>query len=70
MSDNYDEIEDCTAQDVVDALRFLFMAQADPQERMELVHMFFEFAPETDNNRGIRLITRLLAEGSLKLSVA
>ena len=65
----YDEIEDTTAQDVVDALRFLLMAQKDPGEAVKLTEAMLEFAPETNNDRGLALIVRLIAEGSLKTAL-
>ena len=58
-----------TAQDVVDAIRFLFMAQKDVEQRVALVDMLVEMAPETADDRGIKLILDLLAEGSLKAEV-
>jgi hypothetical protein len=65
----YDELDDATAQDVVDALRLLLMSQQDKFEAMKLVTAMLEFAPETDSNRGVDLILRLLAEGSLKAAL-
>ena len=64
------ELDDATAQDVIDALRFVTMAQKSPEERAKLVDALLEFAPETDSDRGIQLITLLIAEGSLKVSLA
>lgn len=63
------ELEDATAQDVIDALRFSLMAQNDPAERLRLVDALLEFAPETDNDRGIAMVLRLIAEGSLKVAL-
>lgn len=60
---------DATAQDVVDALRFAFMAQKDAQECMRLVHALLEYAPETDNDRGIGLLLALLGQGALKVAL-
>jgi hypothetical protein len=62
-------VEDTTAQDVVDALRFAFMAQKNVEERLKLVEALLEFAPETDSDRGIQLILELLAEGSLRVEL-
>jgi hypothetical protein len=67
--DQEDVIEDATSQDVVDALRFLLMAQKNPTEVAKLVEAMLEFAPETENDRGIALIVRLIAEGSLKAAL-
>lgn len=61
--------DDTTAQDVVDALRFLRMAQKDPAEFCRLVDALLEFAPETDGNRGLSMIVDLICEGSLKASL-
>lgn len=63
------EQEEATAQDVVDALRFSLMAQKDAGERLKLVDALLEFAPETDNERGISMVLRLIAEGSLKVAL-
>lgn len=59
--------EDATAQDVIDALRLVLMGQQDPEEAQALVRMLLEFAPETDSNRGVELVTSLIAEGSLRV---
>ena len=56
--------EETTAQDVVDALRFLRMAQKDPGEFTRLVDCLLEFAPETDGNRGLSMIVDMICEGS------
>lgn len=58
-----------TAQDVIDALRFAFMAQKDETERVRLVEALLELAPETDSDRGIQLLLELLAEGSLRVEL-
>jgi hypothetical protein len=60
---------EATAQDVVDAMRFALMAQKDPVERLRLFDALLEFAPETDNDRGISFVLNLIAEGSLKLAL-
>lgn len=57
-----------TAQAVIDALRFVLMAQKDPDEVLKLVDRLLDFAPETDDNRGFELLTNLLAESVLKVS--
>lgn len=59
-----------TAQDVIDALRLALMVQKDPAEALKIVDCLLEFAPETDSNRGIDLLLRLLAESALKVSLA
>lgn len=64
-----DPDEDPSAQDVVDALRFALMAQKDDAEVIKLVNVLLDFAPDTDNDRGIDLILRLASESTLKLSV-
>jgi hypothetical protein len=58
-----------TAQDVIDALRFLRMAQKDPVEFTRLVDCLLDFAPETDGNRGLKMIVDMICEGSLKASL-
>lgn len=63
------ELEEVTAQDVIDALRFALMAQSDPAERLKIVDALLEFAPETDNSRGVAMVLRLIAEGSLKVAL-
>lgn len=62
--------DDTTAQDVVDALRFLRMAQKDPVEFTRLVDCLLDFAPETDGDRGLSMIVDMVCEGSLKASLA
>ena len=69
MSEYRDEIEDATAQDVVDALRLAYVAQDDSQKRADLTDALLDFAPETDSNRGVQLLIRLIAEGSLAVSL-
>lgn len=63
--DAYKE-EHVTAQVVVDAIRFLLMAQDDGAKALRIVKELLEWAPATDNDRGIALIMRMLSEGSLK----
>jgi hypothetical protein len=61
--------ENPTAQDVIDALRLVAMAQKDPAEVVKLLDVFLELAPETDSSRGIDLLLRLISEASLKVSL-
>lgn len=63
------EREDVTAQDVIDAIRFIFEAQKDGIQRANLVDALLEFAPETDGDGGIQLTLLLLAEGSLRVEL-
>ena len=63
------EPSEATAQDVIDAMRFSLMAQTDPSERLKIVDALLEFAPETDNDRGVAFVLRLIAEGSLKVAL-
>jgi hypothetical protein len=66
---NHAELPHVSAQSVVDAIRFVLMAQRDPKEQLALVIWLLDIAPETDGNGGFELLTELLAEGSLKVSV-
>lgn len=61
--------DDATAQDVVDALRFLRMAQKDSAEFTRLVDCLLDFAPETDGNSGLTMIVDMICEGSLKATL-
>lgn len=61
--------DDPTAQDVIDAMRFVTTAQKDPAELHKIFLTLLEWAPETDSNRGIELIMRLLLEASLKVTL-
>jgi hypothetical protein len=71
MSEEIPQVEDDpTAQDVIDALRIAVMAQDDPAKAFPVVKMLVELAPETDSNRGIELLLRLIAEASLKVEMA
>lgn len=63
-------VEDATAQDVIDALRFVLMAQKDAHQIKALVEVFLDFAPESESDRGIKLILDLIAEGSLRVELA
>lgn len=65
----YDWAEDATAQDVIDALRMVLMAQKDPVEVRKIVECLLEFAPDTDSSRGIDLLLRLIAESTLKVAL-
>jgi hypothetical protein len=58
-----------TAQDVIDAMRFVLMAQDDPEERLKLIDRLLEWAPETDGNKGVELIYESLAEGVFAVEV-
>lgn len=62
--------EDATAQDVIDALRIVLLAQKDPARALPVVEMLIEQAPETDSSRGIDLLLHLITEASLKVEVA
>lgn len=61
--------EDPTAQDIIDALRFCLMAQKDVHELVKLVKALLEMAPETADARGLKLLTDLICEGSLKVAL-
>lgn len=63
------EVEDTTAQDVIDALRMALMAQKEPAEVVKIVKLLVEYAPETDGNRGIDLLLHLIVESSLKVAL-
>lgn len=68
--DVYEEVDkDPTAQDVVDALRLALMSQKGDAEAAKLTRVLLEFAPETDNDRGVKLLLRMIAEGSLKVEL-
>lgn len=60
---------DPTAQDVIDALRFVKMAQSDDAEIIKMLDVLLDLAPETDSDRGIQLVLELLTEGSLKVAL-
>lgn len=61
--------EDPSAQDVIDALRLALMSQHDDKRAASLARALVEMAPETANDRGIRLLLSLVAEGSMKLEM-
>jgi hypothetical protein len=69
QTDRYDWGEDPTAQDVIDAMRILTLAQKEPAEIARIVECLLEFAPETEGSRGIDLLMRLISEATLKASV-
>jgi hypothetical protein len=69
VSDRYDWAEDPTAQDVIDALRFVLMAQKDPAEALKVVDCLLDFAPDTDGSRGIDLLLRLISGSTLKVAL-
>lgn len=60
---------DPTAQDVIDALRLVSIAQDDDAELAKLLDALLDFAPETDSNRGVELLLELIAEGRLKVAL-
>lgn len=61
--------EETTAQDVVDALRFVLMSQKDPRELVKVTTALLDMAPETDDSRGMRLLIDMICEGSLKVAL-
>lgn len=61
--------EETTAQDVVDALRFVLMSQKDPRELVKVTTALLEMAPETDDSRGVGLLIDMICEGSLKVAL-
>jgi hypothetical protein len=63
------DVEDATAQDVIDALRFVLMSQKDPTEVVRLVNVMLECAPETDGDRGLDFLLGMIVEGSLKVAL-
>lgn len=65
----YDWADDPTAQDVIDALRMVLLAQDDPEQVTKLTKCLVEFAPETDGSRGIDLLMRLIAEATVKVAL-
>lgn len=64
------ELDDSiTSQDVIDALRFALMAQKDDREIVKLLEALIEWAPDTNGDRGVSMVLRLIAEGSLKVAM-
>jgi len=62
-------IEDPTAQDVIDAMRLTLTAQKDPAERLRLVETLLDLAPAYESNRGLALVRRMIVNGALKVAV-
>ena len=60
---------DPTAQDVIDALRFVLMGQKDSAEIVKLVRALVDLAPDSLNDRGVALLMNLICEGSLKVAL-
>jgi hypothetical protein len=60
---------DDTAQDVIDAMRVVLMAQDDPTKAMPVVQCLVDLAPETDGSRGIELVLQLISEAALKVEM-
>ena len=58
-----------TAQAVIDAIRFVTMAQKDPDELKKLFDLLLDLAPPTSDNGGFQLLTELAAEGTLTFSL-
>lgn len=61
--------EETTAQDVVDALRFILIAQKHPGELVKIVKALVEMAPEADGDRALKLLLDLICAGSLKVAL-
>lgn len=64
------DADDTSAQDVVDALRFVTTWQKDSEQVAKIVDVLLEFAPATENDRGLSLLTHLVVVGGLKLVMA
>jgi hypothetical protein len=62
--------DDPTAQDVIDAMRIVVMAQDDPAKACAVLKCLLDHAPDTMNSRGINLLLELIAEASLKVELA
>lgn len=58
------------AQDVIDALRFALMAQDDPPSALRLVRYLLDLAPETESDRGVKMLLDLVCEGRFKVAMA
>lgn len=56
-----------TAQDVIDAMRFALMAQDDAKEAIKIVKWLLDLAPETDGDRGVKMLLDVVCEGGLKV---
>lgn len=67
--DVHEPYDDPTAQDVIDAMRLAFMAQSNDAEVAKLARALLEFAPETDSDRGVQFLIRMIAEGSLRVEL-
>lgn len=70
LTERYDWDEDPTAQDVIDAMRIAVLGQDDPAKAFGVVKELLGYAPETDSNRGIDLLLRLVSEAKLKFEMA
>lgn len=62
--------EQITAQDVIDAMRLALMGQKDWAEKARLVSVLIELAPETDSNRGMALLLRLISEATFSVEAS
>lgn len=65
----YDWADDPVAQDVIDALRVIAMAQDNDLEFAKVARRLVEYAPDTNSNRGMDLLMRLISEAILKAEV-
>jgi hypothetical protein len=63
------EPDETTAQDVIDTLRIVLMAQKDPAEMVKIVSALVDMAPEADSNRGVQILLDMITEGSLKVAL-
>ena len=67
--DRYDWSEDPTAQDIIDAMRIVVVAQDDSAKALRLVEELLDWAPETASNRGIDLLLRMITEATIKVEL-
>lgn len=63
------DVREDSAQDVVDAMRFALMAQDEPREALKLVKCLLDFAPETADDRGVKMLLDMICEGTLKVAL-
>lgn len=63
------EGRDDGAQDIIDAVRWVLLAQDDPEECVKLVKVLLEFAPETKGDCGMKIVIEMIVEGSLKVAL-
>ncbi len=62
--------DELSTDDIIGAMKYMRMAQTDPEELINLYNYLLDLDVEKQDNKGYEIIFDLISEGALKVSLA